>query len=73
MSFFQALLGGGKKPSDPAPLPPTPKPNADNTSADVSSAATPGPGRAANIVAGNDPSLEDSTDPYSVKKKLLGA
>ncbi len=66
------IFGGGKMPT-PAPLPAAPTADSSNTSAATTAAAQPGPGRAANIVAGTGPDLNDTgTDQYSVKKKLLG-
>jgi hypothetical protein len=68
-----SIIGGGQKPADPAPLPAAPTSTADNTSAAVAAQAAQAAGRGANQSAGTDPALQDSTDPYSVKKKLLGA
>lgn len=71
-------LFGAKDPAPPvaAPAPPTPAqadPEANTTQAVVDQ-AQPTAGRSANVSAGaGDPSLDDSTDPYSVRKKLLGA
>lgn len=42
-----------------------------NTDPSVTDQSNVGPGRAANIAGGNDPSLSGD-DQYSVKKKLLG-
>lgn len=72
MSFF-----GGSKPAPPvaAPAPPTPTTGDANTSQAVKDQAQPVASRAANVSAGasGDPSLDNSVDPYSVRKKLLGA
>lgn len=53
---------------------PTMDSGAANTTKAVTDASDAGPGRAANIAAGDSgPSLSDSADDqYSVKKKLLG-
>lgn len=47
---------------------------ATNTSAAVTDQSASGPGRAANIAAGNDSGSLNATsdDQYSIKKKLLG-
>lgn len=72
MSIAKQLFGGGGSPT-PAALPDAPTANTKNTSQAVADQSTAAAGRAANESAGNDPALQTSTDPYSVKKKLLGA
>lgn len=64
---------GTKKPQMAAtPAPPTV--SKVNTSAAVEEQSRSAAGRAATESAGaSGPVLQDSTDPYSVKKKLLGA
>lgn len=65
-------LFGGSDPQPPVAAPAPPVADNSNTSAAVTAQATAQTGRAADVSAGQGPSLDDSTDQYSVRKKLLG-
>lgn len=67
-----SMLLGAKSPAPLEPLPAPPTADNSNTSANTTDAARAGPGRAANIVAGQDPSVNSSSEQYSVRKRLLG-